>query len=78
MVKQFKFLSLQYIIANLGMSPNFGPVDVTHLQFPAIMLIDWIRVYQPPDQKNIGCDPELAPSTTYINNYIEAYENPNL
>ncbi len=39
-------LDVQYILANLGMSTNFGDVDLDHLTFPAIMLIDWIRVYQ--------------------------------
>ncbi len=33
-------------MANLGMSTNFGDVDLDHLTFPAIMSIDWIRVYQ--------------------------------
>jgi hypothetical protein len=60
------------------MSTNFGPVDFAHLQFPAIMLIDWIRVYQPSGKKNIGCDPEGFPTTAYINKFPEAYANPNL
>ncbi len=30
-------------MANLGMSTNFGTVDLEHLQFPAVMLIDYIR-----------------------------------
>jgi len=60
------------------MSRNFGPVDLEHLVFPAIMSIDWIRVYQPSGAKNVGCDPVGFPTTAYINQYIEAYENPNL
>lgn len=67
-----------YIIMNLGMSRNFGPVDLDHLTFPAIMSVDWVRVYQPPDQKNVGCDPENFPTTSYINQFIDAYTNPNL
>ncbi|KAG8691066.1 hypothetical protein FRC11_007089 [Ceratobasidium sp. 423] len=67
-----------YIIVNLGMSPNFGPIDFEHLQFPAWMLVDWIRVYQPKGKMNVGCDPEDFPTSTYINKYIEAYTNPNL
>jgi len=67
-----------YIIANLGMSTNFGEVDLEHLTFPTTMHIDWIRVYQPKDAINIGCDPEDFPTEAYINEYAEAYNNPNL
>ncbi|THH13791.1 hypothetical protein EW146_g6466 [Bondarzewia mesenterica] len=67
-----------YIIANLGMSENFGTVDLTHLVFPATMYIDYIRVYQPKNARNIGCDPTDFPTEAYINQYMEAYTNPNL
>ncbi|CAE6351177.1 unnamed protein product [Rhizoctonia solani] len=67
-----------YILANLGMSYNFGPIDFEHLVFPAYMLVDYIRVYQPVNQQNIGCDPPDFPTANYINTYIEAYTNPNL
>ncbi|KAJ8509418.1 hypothetical protein ONZ45_g8416 [Pleurotus djamor] len=67
-----------YIIANLGMSTNFGNVDLEHLIFPATMRVDWIRVYQPKDALNIGCDPKDFPTANYINTYIDAYMNPNL
>ncbi|EKM61134.1 glycoside hydrolase family 16 protein [Phanerochaete carnosa HHB-10118-sp] len=67
-----------YIIANLGMSTNFGPVDLEHLTFPTTMKIDYIRVYQDPDNINYGCDPKGFPTEAYINTYIEAYTNPNL
>ncbi|KAF8609469.1 beta-glucan synthesis-associated [Ceratobasidium sp. AG-I] len=67
-----------YMIVNLGLSPNFGAIDFEHLVFPTWMLIDWIRVYQPKDQHNVGCDPPDFPTADYINTYIEAYTNPNL
>ncbi|KAJ7901836.1 beta-glucan synthesis-associated [Mycena olivaceomarginata] len=67
-----------YIIANLGMSTNFGPVDTDHLPFPCHLSIDYIRVYQPKNAMNIGCDPPDFPTADYINTYIEAYTNPNL
>ncbi|KAI9513053.1 beta-glucan synthesis-associated [Russula earlei] len=67
-----------YIIANLGISPNFGAIDFTALTFPTTMRIDYIRVYQPSNQINIGCDPSAFPTEAYINQYIEAYTNPNL
>uniref|UniRef100_A0A0W0FM02 GH16 domain-containing protein n=1 Tax=Moniliophthora roreri TaxID=221103 RepID=A0A0W0FM02_MONRR len=67
-----------YIIANLGISYNFGGVDFEHLIFPAIMNVDWIRVYQRKDEINIGCDPKDFPTKAYIEEYLESYINPNL
>ena len=59
-----------YIIANLGMSSNFGFVDLDHLTFPTTMKVDWIRVYQDPDNVNIGCDPPDFPTAAYINESV--------
>jgi len=67
-----------YLIANLGMSENFGNVDLEHLTFPTSMRVDYIRVYQRADSINIGCDPKDFPTAAYINQYLEAYTNPNL
>lgn len=63
----------QYLIINLGMSTNFGFVDVENLPFPVTMSIDWIRVYQQTDSINYTCDPPDFPTQAYINTYIEAY-----
>ena len=51
----------------LSISENFGTVDFERLTFPTTMRIDYIRVYQRPDQKNIGCDPKDFPTQAYIN-----------
>ncbi|KAF8213214.1 glycoside hydrolase family 16 protein [Mycena galopus ATCC 62051] len=67
-----------YIIANLGMSTNFGTVDLADLTFPAIMRVDYIRVYQPTNAINIGCDPADFPTAAYINQYPEVHFDPNL
>lgn len=67
-----------YIIANLGMSLNFGDVDLEHLIFPARMYVDWIRVYQHADTASIGCDPQEFPTASYIQKYIAAYTDANL
>uniref|UniRef100_A0A0W0G5C2 Putative beta-glucan synthesis-associated n=1 Tax=Moniliophthora roreri TaxID=221103 RepID=A0A0W0G5C2_MONRR len=66
-----------YILINLGMSYNFGAVDLDHLIFPVSMYVDYIRVYQPPGEINIGCDPPNFPTKAYIEEYLEAYINPN-
>ncbi|PPQ86654.1 LOW QUALITY PROTEIN: hypothetical protein CVT25_006838 [Psilocybe cyanescens] len=66
-----------YIITNLGISEGFGIVD-PNLKLPAIMKVDYIRVYQRKDSINVGCDPEGFPTAKYIETYKEAYTNPNL
>ncbi|KAJ7254664.1 beta-glucan synthesis-associated [Mycena haematopus] len=60
-----------YILANLGMSTNFGTVDLEHLTFPTTLKLDYVRVYQYADSINIGCDPTDFPTQDYINTYIE-------
>ena len=60
------------------MSTNFGFVDLENLVFPTTMRVDYVRVYQHPDQKNVGCDPPNFPTAAYINEYLDAYTNPNL
>lgn len=67
-----------YIIIDLGMSRNFAPVDLEDIPFPVHMRVDYVRVYQPVNNKNVGCDPKDFPTADYINTYIEAYTNPNL
>ncbi|OBZ76649.1 Beta-glucan synthesis-associated protein KRE6 [Grifola frondosa] len=60
------------------MSYNFGQVDLAHIPFPVHMRVDYVRVYQPADARNIGCDPAGFPTQAYINQFIEAYTDPNL
>lgn len=60
----------QYLIMNLGMSTNFGDVDVEHLRFPTTMRVDWVRVYQPSNKVNIGCDPDDYPTKAYIDQCV--------
>ncbi|KAJ7864983.1 glycoside hydrolase family 16 protein [Mycena olivaceomarginata] len=50
-----------YILANLGMSTNFGTVDLDHLTFPTTLSLDYVRVYQ-----YAGRDPNL---TTWVDDY---------
>lgn len=57
----------QYIILNLGISGSFGAIDFEHLVFPTTMSVDYVRVYQDPDNINYGCDPDDFPTQSYIN-----------
>ncbi|SNX86107.1 related to KRE6 - beta-1,6-glucan synthetase [Melanopsichium pennsylvanicum] len=66
-----------YIIFNLGISQNFGTPDWKRLKFPAIMSVDWVRVYQDPDSENVGCDPADFPTADYIARHRPAYDNAN-
>ena len=64
---------------NLGLSSSFAHgVDFSKLTYPATMLVDYVRVYQPSNAHNIGCDPPDYPTEAYINSYPEAYTNSNL
>ncbi|KAJ7473211.1 glycoside hydrolase family 16 protein [Mycena latifolia] len=67
-----------YIIMNLGLSESFGFIDFDHLTFPAVMRVDWVRVYQDPDNMQVGCNPADYPTADYINEHLEAYTNANL
>ncbi|KAK8844068.1 hypothetical protein IAR55_006862 [Kwoniella newhampshirensis] len=69
-----------YLIVNLGISENFGAVDYDGLEslWPVTMNVDYIRVYQDPNARNIGCDPPERPTAKYISMYSEAYSNPNI
>ncbi|CCA69988.1 related to KRE6-beta-1,6-glucan synthetase [Serendipita indica DSM 11827] len=67
-----------YIIMNLGMSHGFSNIDFANLQMPGHMSVDYVRVYQYPDDINYGCDPPNYPTSSYINRFIEAYTNPNI
>ena len=55
------------------MSSGFQTVDLTTLNFPAELLVDYVRVYQRKGQQNIGCDPAARPTAQYINDHLSAY-----
>ncbi|KAJ7063500.1 glycoside hydrolase family 16 protein [Mycena amicta] len=68
-----------YLVFNLGMSPGFQHQDFKHMQFPAEMRIDYVRVYQQAGTKDgTTCDPPTHPTADYIANHLPAYSNPNL
>jgi hypothetical protein len=69
-----------YIIINLAISEAFGAIDYKNLKdlYPVHMYVDYVRVYQDPSKKNVGCDPDTMPTASYIARYPEAYSNYNL
>ncbi|KAN0059702.1 hypothetical protein ACQY0O_008274 [Thecaphora frezii] len=67
-----------YIIMNLGLSSGFTTVQFDQLKFPAVMRVDYVRVWQVEGEENVGCDPPDFPTADYIQRHAEAYWNPNL
>ncbi|KAG4303980.1 hypothetical protein PORY_002633 [Pneumocystis oryctolagi] len=63
-------------VINLAMSESFAEIEWGRLQFPAIMKIDWIRIYQ--ETPMITCDPPGYPTTKYIKEHPIAYRNNNI
>lgn len=64
---------LQYLIMNLGISPQFGFVDFANLVFPSVLKLDYVRVYQDPNNLNWGCDPPNFPTQAYINTWVPPF-----
>ncbi|GAA5838851.1 hypothetical protein JCM3766R1_004228 [Sporobolomyces carnicolor] len=62
---------------NLAISKAFQTPNWANLTFPAVLRIDYIRVYQKGSPK-IGCDPPDHPTSDYINRHLDLYTNPNL
>ncbi|KAL7417565.1 beta-glucan synthesis-associated [Mrakia frigida] len=69
-----------YILINLGLSENFGAIDYEGLEnlWPVHLYVEHIRVYQSPNAKNVGCDPDSFPTEKYIERYIHGYTDPNI
>ncbi|OBA24244.1 beta-glucan synthesis-associated [Metschnikowia bicuspidata var. bicuspidata NRRL YB-4993] len=66
------------LIMNLGISNNWAYIDWPALRFPLLMRVDYVRIYQPADSILMTCDPEGYPTTEYISNHGNVYNNVNL
>ena len=68
------------LVMNFGMSNSFAALNLTALgaSMPATMRFDYVRIYQDDDADGgITCDPDGYPTTAYIAQHGEAYQNPN-
>ena len=76
----WRFLSKEpmSMIFNLGISNNWAYIDWPSLTFPTTFRIDYVRIYQPKDAINVGCDPDKFPTYDYIQQHLNVYTNPNL
>lgn len=66
-----------YVIMNLGISSGFSYID-KNLEIPAHMYVDYVRLYQDPNDIRLSCDPPDRPTGQYIQNHPRAYYNPNI
>jgi len=69
------------IIMNLGISSGFQQIDwnpLTGVTFPAVMLFDYVRLYQQQGEQRLSCDPPDHPTSAYIQTHPDIYYNPNL
>ncbi|KAK6459931.1 beta-glucan synthesis-associated, partial [Scheffersomyces coipomensis] len=66
------------IIVNFGMSNSWAYIDWPSLVFPATFSIDYVRVYQPANATNVGCDPIDYPTYDYIQQHLNIYYDNNI
>ncbi|TVY55810.1 Beta-glucan synthesis-associated protein KRE6 [Lachnellula suecica] len=68
------------LIMNFGMSNSFATVFLPNLAelMPATMRFDYVRIYQPEGSESVTCDPDGYPTTSYIAEHPEPYNNQNL
>lgn len=65
------------VVMNMGLSNSWAYIDWTSLSFPVHMNIDYVRVYQDKNKQSVTCDPDDYPTSEYIENHLDAYQNPN-
>lgn len=65
------------IVMNLGISTAWVYIDWVDLMFPAILEIDYVRIYQPKGSVSVTCDPPGYPTYDYIEQHPKAYMNSN-
>lgn len=52
---------------------NWQTIDLSTMIFPAVMLVDYVRVYQCKGQTSIGCEPPAYPVADYIAAHLDTY-----
>lgn len=55
-----------YLMANIALSDHFAGGQKAVKVDPGELMLDWIRVYQDPENVNTGCDPSDYPTQEYI------------
>ena len=55
-----------YIVMNLAMSNSAWARVADDLQYPGVMSVDHVRIWQRPGSINVGCDPKEFPTSQYI------------
>ncbi|KAJ6125685.1 hypothetical protein N7523_003305 [Penicillium sp. IBT 18751x] len=66
------------MVMNLGMADNFAPQNKSIREYmPAFLHVDYVRIYQDPDEVSVTCDPPGWETTEYIEKHKKAYDNAN-
>lgn len=64
------------IVINTALGTWDGGGDSTKGHLPGYMYIDYVRVWQKADEKNVGCDPPDYPTKEYIEANARKYGDP--
>lgn len=70
MARKWTLILARLFVSHYGTLASFQQQDYMHMQFPAQMYIDYVRVYQREDSPNMGCDPSSHPTADYITAYV--------
>lgn len=65
------------LVFNLALSDSFAYLDWTALEWPSIMKLDYVRIYQ-SGTASLTCDPDGWETTQYITDHPDAYTNVNM
>lgn len=65
------------IVMNLAISNSFAYINWPALEFPSVMKIDYVRIYQ-SGTPSLTCDPVGWETTQYISDHSAAYTDKNL
>jgi hypothetical protein len=71
--RMFPTFHTRLVFAHRRSAANWQTITLPSMEFPAYMLIDYVRVYQRSGQINIGCDPVDYPTANYINAHLSDY-----
>ncbi|KAN0063939.1 beta-glucan synthesis-associated protein [Thecaphora frezii] len=64
------------LIMNVAMAYNFQPPNFNELEYPGVMKIDYVRVYQIDGREDkVSCDPPDYPTKKYIEAHADLYDD---
>ena len=61
------------MIINLGILLDPRVIDFEHLTSLTVMSVDYVKMYQNPDNANTRCNPNGFPTQAYINKCVSLF-----